>query len=266
MQEKRPTVGIQLISDGIITGADFLEAANNLLRLATEVDLAFSQAARTVDWALKRLSYASPAVLEFEPITRDGQPDNRMDIADAVIAGIESLKVTPERPRYFTDQALTSARALVGILGQRITRIIIFSSDVRVVECEETIAKNVRTILRPGREMLGSVDGYLQAMDSHAGFRFALFEPVFSRRIEGRLDENAPDNLKDEIVRLFERRVRISGILRTNVRGEATGVKAQAIIPLRTAASFRSSDEVAALFDITDGMSAEDYVRSLRDA
>lgn len=267
MDEKRPSVGVRVVpTDNLITGAEFLDVANNLLRLAAEVDIALSgQFTRTVDWALRRMSYASPALFELEPLLREGQPDNRVAIVDAIISGIQNLQTVADRPRYFSDQALKSAVGLVAVLGERVDRVQIFSNG-SVVDCTEAISTHTRTILRPGREMLGSIDGVLQALNSHGYFQFALFEPVFGRRIEGRLDDNAPASLKSEIVELFDRRVRLSGVLRTNVRGETISVRAQSIIILRSTVKLQSAETLAGIFDITGGLSAEDYIRSLRDA
>lgn len=265
--KSQPIVGIRIApNDDLIVVADFLEAANNLVRLVSEVDAALSgQFARTVDWAIRRLSYASPALLELEPIVKEGQPDNRAQITGAIVRGLEALKTDASRPRYFSDQALNSARALALVLGERVASVEVFADDV-VVDCNESIATNVRIILRPGKEAPGSIDGHLQALNSHGEFRFALFEPVFGRRIDGRMARNADDSLKDQIIKLYEKRVRVSGVIRTNIRGETIGVIAQSITPLRMDMLILDSKVIAGLFDITGGLSAEDYVRSLRDA
>ena len=192
-----PMIGIRVVSTSVVAFVpDFLDVANNFLRLVSEVDAALSgQFVRTADWALRDLSYASPAVLSMEPIVRERQDDNRQAIIDATMQGMAVLKETDNRPRYFSDQALTSARRIALALGEKIDRVEIFSEET-LVDCTETIAINVRAILRPGRELLGSIEGRLEAMNSHEGFKFAVYEPILASRIECELAADAPTDMR----------------------------------------------------------------------
>ena len=262
-----PSIGIRVASTGTRSFvADFLDVANNFLDLVNEVDSAVSgQFVRTADWAFRELSYASPAVLSMEPIVREGQDDNRQAIVDAAVQGIDNLKTTDNRPRYFSDQALTSARRIVSTLGDRVDRVEIFS-DRTTVGCTEAIAAHVRAIFRPGRELLGSIEGRLEAMNSHEGFKFAVYEPVLASRIEGELASDTPAETRDAVIDLYETRVRVTGTLRTNAKGEVKHASVNSIEGLRTEARFRDASEVSGLYDITDGQTAAEYIRGMRDA
>lgn len=250
--------------------ADFLSAANNLLRLLSEVDIALSpNLVRTSDWSVKELSRSSPAVLLMEPEVREGQVDNRRAIVDTVMEGISALEDNDIRPRYFSDQALASARELVSVLGERVHQVEVFTASARIV-CTEAIAANVREILHPGRETVGSIDGFLEAMNSHRGFVFGLYEPVLASRIECELDPDldaeAVIRLKKRAYALYEKRVRISGKLRTNRKGEVRSARVVSIEELRTKSKFNDAKVISGLFDITGGLDASEYVRRMRDA
>lgn len=142
---------------------------------------------RTIDWSVRELSHSSPAVLVLEPMAREGQLDNRRTIKDTVMEGIASLKERDTRPRYFSDQALASVRDLGSVLGERVHQVEVFTPDTRL-PCNEVIASNVREILHPGREMVGSLEGFLESLNSHGGFVFGLYEPVLASRIECHLN------------------------------------------------------------------------------
>ena len=264
---ERPIIGIRVFAATNMPNVpDFLDAANNLLRLVSEVDIALSgEYVRTTDWALKQLACSSPAVLAMEPVVREGQTDNRGSIVDATISGIASLKDSDGRPTYFSDQALASTRRLVSTLGERVSRIEIFS-DYDTVDCTESIAAHIRSILRPGREILGSIEGRLEAMNSHQGFKFSIYEPVLGTRIECELSTDVEPELRQLIISMYEMRVRASGILRTNAKGEVRSAKVDFIESLRTEPRFRQASHIAALYDITGGIDAAEYVRSMRDA
>ena len=211
---------------------------------------------------LKDLSYSSPAQLVMEPKVIEGQHDNRALVIDTTTQGIDALKMSDSRPRFFSDQALKSVSSLVTLQGERIE---LFSNDYSI-ECDESIAANIRTILRSGREVLGSVAGRLEAMNSHSSFRFAIYEPVLGIRIECRLAPDAPDSLHQRVVSLYERRVRVSGLLRTNVKGEVRSAKVDSVDELPSVQRFTRASEIAGLYDITAGQDAEEYIRSMRDA
>lgn len=266
-----PLIGVRVIESGpVLMAPDFLSSANNLLRLLGEVDIALSPSlSRSSDWAVRELSRASPAVLVVEPVVREGQLDNRSAIIGTVMEGIAALKEKDVRPRYFSDQALNSARELVSVLGERVHQVEVFTPTMRII-CNEAIAANVREILHPGREMVGSIDGFLEAMSSHRGFTFGLYEPVFASRVDCQLDASVDTSefgrLKKQVYDLYERRVRVSGTLRTNRKGEVRSAVVRAIEPLRTEAKFRDAREVSGIFDITGGLDVSEYIGRMRDA
>ena len=264
---RRSTIGIRLTEAGdFLIASDLLDAFNNLLRLLSEIDIGLSpQLTRTVDWSVHRIQRSSPAVLELEPIVREDQLDNRDAVIHVAMSGITALNEKDERPNYFSDQALDSARRLVSVLGPRVHRIDVFTPDESIV-CTEAISANVREILHPWREMVGSVEGVLEAMNSHSGFKFSLYEPVLATRIACELDRDALPNLKGDVVSLYEQKVRVSGTLKTNRRGEVRSATIQAISPLRSEPRFRSVEDIAGIYDITGGLDAEEYVRRMRDA
>lgn len=261
------TIGVRVLEAGDnLLALDFLSAANQFVRLLTELDIALADDSRaTVDWAVRHLSRSSPAELLLEPVVRGDDVDNRFDIVGLAVSGLASLMDTDDRPRYFSDVALQSARSLVTGLGDRVQSVEVFTDSIKV-DCTEAIATNVRHILRPGREMQGAVDGYLRRMDSLAGFKFALWMPTMGTRIEGDLHPQADPELKNTLIANFEHRVRLEGTLRTNRKGEVRSVRALSLSRLSESSRFSSAEEIAGIYDITGGLEAEDYIRSLRNA
>ncbi len=267
MQRQKITIGVRLIEAGdYLFASDLLEAWNNFLRLLSEVDLALSvQSTRTIDWSVSQWSRSSPAMLTLEPVVIDEQLDNRETVIRTAMSGMAALKERDERPKYFSDQALTNARGLVSLLGPRVRTVEVFTPEDRVI-CTEAIASNIREILRPGREMMGSTEGVLEAMNSHGKFQFSLYEPVLATRIGCELDKDAEPGLKARIIELYEQRVRVSGVLRTNRHGEVRSVRVRQVTALRKEPRFERVEEIAGIYDITGGLDAEEYVRRLRDA
>jgi len=271
VNEVKATIGIRVTETGtILFATDFLNSANNFLRLLSEVDIALPpNFARSAEWSIRELWRYSPAVLVVEPILRKGQFDNRRAIVDTVMEGVSVLKERDNRPRYFSDQALASARELVSVLGEQVHKVEIFTPDTNII-CTEAIAANIRKILHPGREILGSTEGYIESLNSHGGFEFVLYEPIFNSRIECQLEPSLkPDDifrLRKEAYTLYEKKVRISGLLRTNRKGEVRSARVSTIDELRAEPKFSDVKAISGIFDITGGLEASEYIGRMRDA
>ena len=267
IQLQKSTIGVRLTEAGdYLFASDLIEAWDNLVHLLSAIDVALSlQSARTIDWSVNQLSRSSPALLVLEPVVRDEQLDNRDTVIRTAMAGIATLKERDVRPNYFSDRALESARGLVSILGPRVHKVEVFTPEETVI-CSEAIASNIREILHPGREMQGSTEGVLEAMNSHGKFQFSLYEPVRAIRIVCDIDRDAESDLKDRIVELYERRVRVSGTLRTNRHGEVRSAIVRQVAALRTEPKFERAEDIAGIYDITGGLDAEEYLWRLRDA
>ena len=261
----RNTIGIKVTGkDDIVYVPDFLKAGDDLLELVNEVDISLSPNFKpTTRWKLKKLSYSSPALLEAEGLVLEDQPDNRRIIVETVSSGIDTLRTTNERPRGFSDKALDKARELSSITANGLQKIEVITEDI-IVEFTLDIMDNVSAILRPGREILGSVEGHLETMNSHDGFKFAIFEPVLLRRIRCELLDKKDAKLKKRVYELYEHNVSVSGLLTTNIRGEVQSAKIQDIIDRDRKPVIKDASEVTGIYDIATDIDPVDYVRSLR--
>lgn len=260
-------IGVRLTESGDhLFATDLIGAWDHLIRLLSEIDVALSfESTRTMDWSVRQLSRSSPAVLVLEPVVRDEQLDNRDTVIRTAMNGIANLKEHDVRPNYFSDRALESARGLVSILGPRVHTVEVFTPEENIV-CSEVISSNIREILHPGREMIGSTEGVLEAMNSHGKFQFSLYEPVREIRIVCEMDRSADPDLKNRIVELYEKRVRVSGTLRTNRHGEVRSARVSDVAALRTEPRFERAEDIVGIYDITGGLDAEEYLRRMRDA
>ena len=259
--QPRPSIGIRMDATNAPRVDDFLDAIRHFHRMVEEVDRATAGSAAV--WALSGLSYSSPAQLVMEPIVQEG--DKRALAIDTTIQGLKALATSGERPPHFTDEALYSASSLAKLQERSIELIELFS-DTATFVCSPSIAANIQAIFRPAREMIGSITGRLEAMNSHNGFQFNIYEPVWGRRIGCTLVADAPEVLRKQVVALYEQRVRVAGLLRTNAKGEVAAAKIDSVEQLPSGQRFTNASEIAGLYDITGGLSAEEYIRRGRDA
>ena len=262
-------VGLRVFSDDEgIRARTFLEAADNLLKILREVEGAFSKKA-TIRWRLKTLSYSSPAVFQVEPCLNDADEDFRQDIINSTVAGIDLLKNRITRPKQFSDKALASARAL-SYIHSRSRKIEVFSvkneDPQEPITLSTKVAENVDHILRPVGNMEGSIEGRLQGMNSHRGFKIELYEPIFDNKISCSISEDVLEELKTRVIGMFEQDVVVSGILRTNKEGKIIAMIIHDIEARPKQAVFKSVHDIAGIYDITAGQDPELYVREMRDS
>lgn len=266
MSEVRTTIGIQVTgTNDIVYLADFLKAGNNLLELLSEVDISTSSDFKpTADWKLKILSYSSPATLVAESMVKEDRPDNRTIIIETTLEGIDNLRKTAERPQGWSDKALDLARDLAKTTQDTGDIIEVFS-DGASVNYDASIIGNVDIIIRPGREIYGSLQGVLERLNSHGDFNFHLYEPILGRRIRGELMDKKDMTLKQKVISLYERDVIVSGLLQTNISGEVISAKIKDIDSREAVSLIKDASEVTAIWDITNGVDPVDYVRGMRD-
>lgn len=266
MSEIRTTIGIQISgTDNIVRLAEFVASVNNLLELVSEIDTSNSSDFKpTVDWKLKTLSYSSPATLIAQSMVKEDRPDNRTLIVKTTLEGLDSLKKTKERPHGWSDKALALARSLAKITQDTGDIIEVFSDDANV-KYEPSIIENVDLIIKPGREIYGSLEGTLERLNSHDDFVFHLYEPILGRRIKGELMDKKDLTLKGKVISLFEHDVIVSGLLQTNISGEVISAKIKDIYGREKAPLIKSASEVTAIWDITNGVDPTEHIRRLRD-
>jgi hypothetical protein len=244
---------------------DFLKAGNDLMELLIEIDITTSSPTykRTVNWRLKTLSYASPALLEVEGEIKEDQPDNRANIIDTTLRGIESLKKHSERPSGYSDKALGIAKDLTTLLQNGVKTLEIIS-DGSSVEYQTNIIKNVDVILTPGKQMYGSIEGRIEWMNSHEEFSFYLYEPIRYRRIRCELDEPKDLELKQKVINHFEQYVIVSGLLDTNINGEVTSAKVISVSVKEVAPLLKDASEVTGIWDLTGRDNPVEHIRRIR--
>jgi hypothetical protein len=259
-------IGIKISGqNNIVYLPDFVQASNDLLELLAEIDVAMSPKFKsTTNWRLKTLSYASPALLEVEGETKEDQPDNRTVIVDTLFMGIDSLKKNSERPRGFSDKALTITKNFNRLLDNGVRAIEVISNSGSV-KYESDILKNVDTILTPGKQMFGSIEGRIERMNSHDEFSFYLYEPILYRRIRCELMDAQDTRLKERIIGFYEKSVIVSGLLFTNINGEVNSVKVRDIFQKEVAPLLTDASEVVGIWDFTDGESPVEHLRRMRN-
>lgn len=259
---------LSLRIDGDIVIEAFREAIVNFITLLHEVDEAVS-GGRSVRWKLADLRRESPAVLTWvgEPRKTRTKKGPVQDFSPAVgeelMEGVEKLERGLGRPRVFSDDALDATKRLAHLKMRRgITGIAIRGENAdprkgpKTIDVTERAAAAVNDLIGPRYTAPGSVEGTLQAINSHGHLYFVVYDNIWG----GRVRCDIPESLKRKALDVFDQRVLVRGLVSTDAAGHPRHVKVEGIDPLpgrdRLPQSIRGLDP-----DYTAGFDVAEYVR-----
>jgi hypothetical protein len=265
---------LSLRIDGEITIEAFRQAVDHFVQLLHEIDEAVSgEGRRSVRWTLADLRRSSPAVLTWigEPRRRrltkrrprKPIPDLAPEVGETLIAGVEKLERGEGRPLAFSDDALDATKGLAHLKMRRgITGVVISggngdrTKEPRALDVTERTAAAVNEIIGPKYTGPGSVEGILQAINSHGDLYIVVYDSTWG----GRVQCEVPARLKRDALDLFDERVLVMGQITTDASGHPRKVKAEKISPMPKRddlpQSLRGLDR-----DYTEGLPSSQYLK-----
>lgn len=255
--------------EGDITIEAFRDAVSNFVHLLREVEDAFSED-RVVRWTLAGLQHGSPALLTWLGTPRERRKkktdkplrDLAPTVATTLLAGVEKLERGQGRPEDFSDDALDATLQLARLKTRRgITGLAIIGENSdrtkgpRVLDVTERVVASINEIIGPRYTAPGSVDGLLQAINSHGTLYFTIYDTVWAARV--RCD--IPDHLKGKALAAFDERVLVTGLVARDANGHPRNIKVETLerVDVRQLPqSIRGID-----LDFTGGMESSEYLK-----
>lgn len=225
----------------------FLEAGSRLSALLAEVDSAVS-GSQTLEWVISDLRFASATVAVSSVPRSEEIIDQSPTIISSVLKGLETIERTAERPEYFTDEALLTAKRLVSLLNGKVERISIFGNvgvgSTGTVRATQRIAANVDQLLGIGTVAVGSVEGTLETVTIHGGTSFNIYDTITHRRVRCVCDRERLDELEG----CLGSRVLVEGEIRYNVQGQPISIKVENHRVLRSVEELPQATDIRGLF------------------
>ena len=166
------------------------------------------------------------AQIDYVPKPLNVSPALVGPILDAIMQGIAKLEAEPARPEHFSDAALKSARQLASIGnggGSDLDRVTI-RRGTQVTDVSTATIINVRTLMKIESKDEGTIEGRLEILSERRGFHTFVYDPVTDKPIRCRFED---DDIANEAVRAFGRRVAVTGLIRYRATGEATSIEVE---------------------------------------
>lgn len=226
-QRKRRITIILEPKTELIPLSSFRTAIEQLTILLNEVAGEISEPKpRHISWGIAELSLGSPAKISMESMEED--TESLADrTASIVIGGFNRLQKERIRPQYFNDNALESAQRLARLTTDNLARVNVYA-DIpdHQVYLSEQIAVNITGILEY-LDYYGSVEGRLELISGREGQ--PLYFRVQDRVNNVRVRCLIPDNLLENALNAFRKRVIVSGIIKSDSGGIPRSIRVESI-------------------------------------
>ena len=189
-----------------IPGEQFVAGINALFKLINAVSGEVMDGA--IDWVVS--VEPGSVVVHFDPESMSA--DHVPKAIEAISDGLARLENGREnRPRYFNDDALRSAKSLadlakVGGDNRNCVRIDFPKRRQTLSKC--TVA-TVDAMFRVYRTTLGSVEGYLQTVTSRRKDQFNIYDRLTDHPVKCFFSRE----LKREVLKAFDKRVQAYGMV-----------------------------------------------------
>ena len=253
---------------GNLAFSSFVGVLNRVRLILADLDSAISENPTGVlHWVLADLNMGSAnAVLESRTRTRDARPDVPERVNQAFVGGLRTIEHGEHLPAYYSETSLKRVRAISRFLasdgGKPLTARDLDSELEASVS--DRAAENVTTLIAPRYKTIGSVTGRLEMISVHGPKpRFNVYDVLSQRPVRCTFDH---DQLED-VRAALNRRVVVTGIVHRNANGEAIRVESPTLRPMRSDAELPTTDDIVGIApDFTGDLTAEEYVRQLRNA
>lgn len=243
----------------------FLDLLRAVDRNVTE-ELDDATAPQSIRWIVESIHAGSPVDMTVRPVplSDTAPPAVGEEIVRSSASGlalVESPAPLYDLPRFFTFAVLEAARELVRPTQDGVALVQV-KTDEQSVTLTPSARANLDRFLRPVFEYHGTVEGVLQMVSVAGRPHFSVREPLSSRVIRCVV----PRSTLGKVVAAFDRRVTVTGLVKTNERGDVLSIRMDDIEPFPLDEDLPSLRDVAGKFDITRGKSIREHLESLWDA
>ena len=180
-----------------IPGTQFVTGINALFKLINAVSGEVMDTQRAVDWVVS--VEPGSVVVHFDPESETAHKDDVPKAIKCISEGLAHLEDGREdRPSYFNDDALKSAKSLANLV--KVGRDEFNRVRVDFPEHKQTLSKRavatVDAMFQVHRSTLGSVEGYLQAITSRKKYQFRIYDRLTDHSVTCFF----PNELKQEVL------------------------------------------------------------------
>ncbi len=169
-------------------------------------------------------------------------------IARAVRAGVSLIGRRPERPKFFTDEALRRARELASIPETRQIETAQISLANQTAKLTPKTVANINELLGTQVKDYGTVEGRLLVLSAAQGASIAIVDPLTERLVRCWVSETQ----LDEAIRAFRKRVAVSGLIHYRNDGQPNHIEVDELFVFPDRPELPTADEIHGILSKTE--------------
>jgi hypothetical protein len=223
-----------------ITADRFRRAVDAFFAIVDEVSRQIVGRSGQVRWVVSMKGGS----IHLNAVPEAAKPDvavNVRNIAHAVKSGIALIGRRPERPRYFTDDALRHVRELASVPEARqidTAQVTLASSTAKLTP--KTIA-NIDVLLGAAIKDYGTLEGRLLVLSAQGGTpSIAVVDPLSERAVRCWVS----DDLFEEAIKAFRKRVSVTGLIHYRRDGQPNSIEVDELSVFPEPMDLPSAEEV----------------------
>jgi hypothetical protein len=159
--------------------------------------------------------------LRAETTAEQVRPSAAHEVGTAVASGLSQLEQSALRPDHFNDKALEQAKALAGLVSDRLP--VAVRNGTAAVNMTRQLSVNAEKVLGIPMETFGTIEGRLEALNLHGSSKEFSVWPLEGKAVKcvfgNRLDVEA------DILPAVQKRVAARGRIKTRPSGERLSVE-----------------------------------------
>lgn len=222
-----------------ITADRFLKAVSSFVALINDVSETVTQEHRAFRWLVS--VEAGSAVVHFRPEPIKASPALIASSLKAINDGIQVIRRRPERPRYWSDNALRKAKDLADVLDVE-TGVdhVSVKGDHKPIDITRKISAHVDELIGAEYKSLGSIEGRLRTVTEAGGVHFVVQDAVTYNNVRAFFDLDKAD----EYMSAWRKRVAVYGEIRYRKDGVPVSIAVQQFRVLRDSHELPSVKEM----------------------
>lgn len=256
---------------GEIALSSFVGILSKASQILSGLDSAISERPKgALRWYVADLEIGSAvAVVESRPATSeiDAERIGTM-VGRNFVDGLAVIERDVDLPPYFSEQDLGRVRTIANYLKRTASPALeVAQLNGKTEPLAETtvypgVSAKVGQILRAPFQSIGSVAGQLEMVSLHRTPTFNVYDVVTHKAVSCRFDLVHLEEIKAAL----GQRVIVQGIVHRNAKGDPVRIEKPDLRVLAPDAELpRVADLIGLVPDLTGSLSAEEYVRKLRN-
>lgn len=256
---------ITLARDGHVSAETLRDTLEQALVMLRGLEEDFVNSNTSIRWEIVRVRMRSPLQMTIAPVVQGGEKPHAVgrQIISSCLKGVEGIEHEAVLPAHFNEDSLRATQRMVTIAQNDGASVTFSNNGKNKVPVTQRVAENIALIISKDRRYTdhGTIEGRLEEISVHGAPHLRIWDPIPKEHsIRCIIQPDGLQQAKD----LLGHRIAVTGAVHYR-NHTPTQIDVEEIRRLRTEDELPQPETMEPI-DITGGLSAEEYIRRMRDA